>query len=96
MASAIGGGIPASAQARAHSPLPTGVEVIEVVDGSPADRAGMRTEDLIVEVDGTAIGGVDDLQRLMVAELIGRRLSAAVVRAGRLVRVELVPVELTV
>ena len=56
----------------------------------------MRAEDLIVEVDGTPIGGVDDLQRLMVAELIGQRLTASVVRAGRLVRLELVPVELTV
>ena len=91
-----GGPRPLPPHARAHSPLPTGVEVIEVVDGSPAARAGVRAEDLIVEVDGTAIGGVDDLQRLMVAELIGRRLTASVVRAGRLVRLELVPAELTV
>jgi S1-C subfamily serine protease len=91
-----GGPRPLPPHARSHSPLPTGVEVIEVVDGSPAERAGVRAEDLIVEVDGTAIGGVDDLQRLMVAELIGRRLTAGVVRAGRLVRLELVPAELTV
>jgi S1-C subfamily serine protease len=91
-----GGPRPLPPHARAHSPLATGVEVIEVVDGSPAHRAGIRAEDLIVEVDGTAIGGVDDLQRLMVAELIGRRLTASVVRAGRLVRLELVPAELTV
>ena len=91
-----GGPRPLPPHARSHSPLPTGVEVIEVVDGSPAARAGVRAEDLIVEVDGTAIGGVDDLQRLMVAELIGRPLTASVVRAGRLVRLELVPAELTV
>ena len=91
-----GGPRPLPPHARSHSPLPTGVEVIEVVDGSPAARAGVRAEDLIVEVDGTPIGGVDDLQRLMVAELIGRPLTASVVRAGRLVRVELVPAELTV
>jgi serine protease Do len=91
-----GGPRPLPPHSRAHSPLATGVEVIDVVDGSPAERAGVRAEDLIVEVDGTAIGGVDDLQRLMVAELIGRRLTASVVRAGRLVRLELIPAELTV
>jgi S1-C subfamily serine protease len=91
-----GGPRPLPPQARSHSPLSTAVEVIEVVDGSPADRAGVRAEDLIVEVDGTPIGGVDDLQRLMVAELIGRRVSARVVRAGRLVQLELIPAELTV
>jgi S1-C subfamily serine protease len=91
-----GGPRPLPPHARPHSPLPTGVEVIEVVDGSPAERAGVRAEDLIVEVDGTPIGGVDDLQRLMVAELIGRPLRASVVRAGRLVRLEMVPAELTV
>jgi serine protease Do len=91
-----GGPRPLPPHARSHSPLPTGVEVIEVVDGSPAERAGVRAEDLIVEVDGTPIGGVDDLQRLMVAELIGRPLTASVVRAGRLVRLELVPAELTI
>ena len=30
-----------------------GIEVVQVVEGSPADRAGLRAEDLIVEVDGT-------------------------------------------
>ena len=43
------------------------VEVVEVVSGSPADQAGFAPEDLIVEVDGIAIRGVGDLQRLMVA-----------------------------
>jgi serine protease Do len=91
-----GGPRPLPPTARGHSPLTSAIEVIEVVDGSPAHRAGVRAEDLIVEVDGTPIGGVDDLQRLMVADLIGRRIAASVVRAGRMVRVELVPVELTV
>ena len=31
------------------------VEVIEVVEGSPADRAGLRPEDLLVELDGVAL-----------------------------------------
>src|SRR5438034_5694763 len=37
-----------------------GVEVVQVVDGGPADRAGLRAEDLIVELAGTPIEGMDD------------------------------------
>jgi serine protease Do len=73
----------------------TSVEVVEVVDGSPADRAGLRPEDLLVELDGQRVTDVGDLQRMMVAELIGARVQASVIRAGRTLRLELVPVELT-
>jgi serine protease Do len=73
----------------------TGIEVVQVVDGSPADRAGMRPEDLIVEVDGLPVAGVDDLQRLMAGELIGRSVTARLLRQGRELDVELVPDELT-
>jgi S1-C subfamily serine protease len=71
------------------------VEVVEVVEGSPAARAGLRPEDLIVEVDGTPIADVGDLQRLMVAERIGRSLEARLIRRGRTLRVRMIPVELT-
>jgi serine protease Do len=73
-----------------------GVEVVEVVEGSPAAKAGLRSEDLIVAVGGTAVEGADDLQRLMVGELIGERVSATVIRGGRVLELELVPVELEV
>jgi serine protease Do len=72
------------------------VEVVEVVEGSPAARAGLRPEDLIVDVSGTAVEGVDDLQRLMAGELIGEPVTATTVRDGRVMSVELVPVELEV
>jgi S1-C subfamily serine protease len=74
----------------------TCVEVVEVVEGSPAAQAGLRPEDLIVDVDGVPVEGVDDLQRLMAGELIGERVTATTVRDGRLVALELVPVELEV
>ena len=70
------------------------VEVVNVVDGSPAAAAGLRPEDLVVEVDGTAVERVDDLQRLMVAELIGHRVTLTVVRGDRTHKLTLVPVEL--
>ncbi len=71
-----------------------GVEVVQVVEGGPADRAGMRPEDLIVELDGTPIEGMDELQRVVVSELIGHAVRAKVIREGREREVELIPVEL--
>jgi S1-C subfamily serine protease len=72
------------------------VEVVEVVEGSPASRAGLRAEDLIIDLNGEPVEGVDDLQRLMAGELIGERVVLTTVRDGRKSAVELVPVELEV
>jgi S1-C subfamily serine protease len=72
----------------------TGVEVVEVVDDSPAARADLRAEDLIVEVDGRPVTGVEDLQRLMVAERIGATVAVTLLRGARTLTLELVPVEL--
>jgi S1-C subfamily serine protease len=71
-----------------------GIEVVEVVAGSPAGRAGLRPEDLIVAVDGEPMGDVGDLQRLMVAERIGQGAEVEVVREGALLKLDLIPREL--
>jgi serine protease Do len=71
-----------------------GIEVVEVVSGSPADRAGLRPEDLIVSVDREPMGDVGDLQRLMVAERIGQGVAVEVVRDGAFLTLELIPREL--
>jgi serine protease Do len=70
------------------------IEVVEVVDGSPAAAAGLRPEDLVVGVDGLSVRGVDDLQRLMTEERIGSRCELEIVRNGRSRTVLLVPREL--
>jgi S1-C subfamily serine protease len=72
----------------------SGVEVVEVVEGSPAAEAGLRPEDLIVELNGTPVQTVDDIQRVMVADLIGAQVHARVLREGSERELELVPVEL--
>jgi S1-C subfamily serine protease len=71
------------------------VEVVEVVSGSPADRGGIREGDLIVEVDGHPVEDATDLQRMMVAELIGTPVRAKVWRAGSELELNVVPDELT-
>ncbi len=71
-----------------------GLEVVEVISGSPAARAGMRREDLVVDVGGVAVADAGDLQRLMVTEAIGRPLLVRVFRGGELIELTVVPVEL--
>jgi serine protease Do len=75
--------------------LERGVEVVDVVGGSPAERAGLRPEDLIVRLDGEPVSGPNDLQRAMVAGLIGSTVAVSVVRGSELLELSLVPVELS-
>jgi S1-C subfamily serine protease len=71
-----------------------GLEVVEVIEDSPADRAGVRPEDLVVGVDDEPVGGVDDLQRLLTAETIDRPVELAIVRGGTHRTLALTPREL--
>src|SRR3954462_13004608 len=73
-----------------------GVEIVDVVPGSPAALAGLRPEDLVVAVEGRPVEKVDDLQRLMVEELIGRPGATDVRRGAESLVLELVPVELDI
>jgi S1-C subfamily serine protease len=71
-----------------------GLEVVQLLDRSPAAAAGVRPGDLIVELDGKAIQGVGDLQRLLVGELVGRKVGLRVARGTKLVELPLTPSEL--
>jgi S1-C subfamily serine protease len=59
------------------------VQVMQVIEGSAADRAGLRRGDLLVELDGEPVTDATDLQRLMVQERIGREVTVQVLRDGR-------------
>ncbi len=72
-----------------------GVEVVQVVPGSPAASAGIRPEDLILDVDGVPVKDSGDLQRIVMDNLIGRRVQVRVFRDGRILSVPVVPAELT-
>ena len=72
----------------------TGIEIVEVVAGSPAEKGGLRREDLIVEVGGAPVEAPGDLQRLMAGDRIGASVDVKVFRGGRIDTVTVVPVEL--
>jgi len=74
----------------------SGIELVQIVEGSPAARAGLRPEDILLEVDGLPMRTMEDLQRLMVGDAIGRTSSVLAFRNGRTVTLQLTPVELSV
>jgi len=88
------GSRPLPPRAAARLGLETGLEVTSVVAGSPAARAGLRPEEVIVAVDGTPVAGIGDLQRLMTASRIDQPVRFTVLRRGDVVDVDVVPVEL--
>ena len=59
-----------------------GMLVTGVAPNSPAERAGLRPRDIVVAIGAGVVGGVDDLQRLLTEELIGRDVELAVLRSG--------------
>jgi S1-C subfamily serine protease len=61
--------------------------------GSPANRSGLLTGDMIVTLDGQPVTGADDLIRLLTGERIGRSIEIAVLRLGKLRKFSLAPEE---
>jgi len=90
-----GGPRPLPPHARVKLGRTTGIEIIEVAPGSPAARAGLRAEDLIVKLGGSIVERVDDIQRSMGQEAIGRPISVTLMRGDRWLELELSPVELS-
>jgi S1-C subfamily serine protease len=75
---------------------PAGLEVVQLLDGSPAAAAGIRAGDLLVSLDGRPIAGVGDLQRSLVGDLVGRAVVVTFERGGVLAELAITPTELRV
>jgi S1-C subfamily serine protease len=72
-------------------PSESGLLVLEVVPGSPAQRAGLRERDVLVRFAGDAIAGVDDLHRRLTGERSGVACEVEVVRGTELLKLVVTP-----
>jgi serine protease Do len=89
-----GGARPLPPRAAAKIGRALGVEIVEVVAGSPAARAGLRSADIIIDVDDHPIEDVADLQRLMVGEALGGPMRVLVWREWDVRAISVEPAEL--
>jgi S1-C subfamily serine protease len=69
----------------------SGVRIESIGSGSPAASAGLQRGDVIVALGGEPVGTIDDLQRLLAGDAIGRTIGIVVLRRDRLVELALTP-----
>ena len=72
----------------------SGLRLVEVVAGSPADHAGLRTGDLVLSVGRRAVSDAQGIQRQLFSDAIGAALPVTALRSGAMVDVIAVPSEL--
>ncbi|HEX8201739.1 MAG TPA: trypsin-like peptidase domain-containing protein, partial [Isosphaeraceae bacterium] len=70
-----------------------GVLIVGVEPGGPAERAGLEPGDILVGIDGHPVRGIDDLQRLLTEDRVGRRLPVRVLRRPEVLDLHVVPQE---
>jgi len=69
--------------------LPMGASVVSIVEDSPAEEAGLQINDIITEVNGTAITGSGDLVSTVAKAQVGDVLKLKVFRQGQYMEISL-------
>ncbi len=67
----------------------SGVLVVAISGGGPADAAGLRVGDVVLKLDGAPTPSVDAVHKLLTRDRIGRTVALDVLRDGVLVRLNL-------
>ncbi|HMK50856.1 MAG TPA: trypsin-like peptidase domain-containing protein [Thermodesulfobacteriota bacterium] len=76
-----------------HLPVESGILIVSIEEGSPAQRAGLSEGDIIVGFDGQPTAGIDDLHRMLTEEKVGVRTPLTVIRRTEKLSLPIVPEE---
>jgi S1-C subfamily serine protease len=89
-----GGTRPLPPRAAASLGQRRGIEVAEVVEGSPADRADLRPGDILVRIGDTPVEAVGALQAALDEDSIGAAVELRLLRGSHTLTVTITPIEL--
>lgn len=78
---------------RANLPAPAGVLIEDVRTDSPAEKAGFREGDIVVEFDGERVRSTRQFTRVVQETPVGREVQAVVVRDGQRTTLSVEPAE---
>jgi S1-C subfamily serine protease len=73
----------------------SGVLIVSVETGGPAERAGLREGDVVVGFEDKPVRGIDDLHRLLTEEKVGITSPLVIIRDSEKKELEIVPAEST-
>jgi serine protease Do len=65
-----------------NNPAGNGAEIVEIIPGGPAEKAGLKPGDIIISVDGVPISGISELQQTIRSKEIGQTISIIYLRSG--------------
>ncbi len=70
--------------------VPRGVVIVDVVPGSPADKAGLRSGDVILEINGVPMQSIGDVQEYIAQHSPGDALHITILRDGEVIEKDVV------
>jgi S1-C subfamily serine protease len=85
--------LPQRLKARTGLTQASGVRVVEVMPGSPAQAGGIEPGDVIVALDKDVVTGIDDIARILDGTRIDKRVAIRILRDGALETIDIVPTE---
>jgi len=67
-----------------------GVRVLSVKPGTPADKSGLKTDDLVTGIDGKLIANLEDMDAAMKTAVAGQKMRTSVQRSGKTLNLEII------
>jgi S1-C subfamily serine protease len=74
--------VPESMRSKLKSKLSNGMVIVHVEPDGPASRAGMLLGDILVELQGRPLDGMESVQQILSSANVGEKVPATVLRGG--------------